>query len=94
MYVFHCDLADLPPKPLTCEHENCPSDDNPTYFHGRLLTHLAECGGAALGDLSLQHADQFTELHAIIELLHEKLCSHLLACKAERHRMKSTVKCK
>lgn len=83
-----------PPKPLTCEHENCPLDDNPTYFYGCLLTHLAECRGAALGDLSLQHTDQFTELHTIIELLHEKLCSHLLACKVERHQMKSTVKCK
>lgn len=83
-----------PPKPLTCEHENCPLDDNPTYFRGCLLTHLAECRGAALGDLRLQHANQFTELHAIIELLHEKLRSHLLACKAERLQMKSTVKCK
>lgn len=55
--------------------------DRPSYFHRCRLTHLAECGGAALGNLSLQHTNKFTELHAIIKLLHEKLCSHLLSWK-------------
>ena len=64
-----------------CEHESCPLDDRPSYFHRCCLTHLAERGGAALGDLGLQHADKLAELHAVVQLLHEKLCSHLLAWK-------------
>lgn len=40
---------------------------------------LALCRGAALGDLSLQHTNKLAELYAVIQFLHEKLCSHLIS---------------
>lgn len=46
-----------------------------------MLTHLAEHRRAALGDFGLQHADELAELHAVVELLHEELSSHLLTCR-------------
>lgn len=92
--LIHSDLADLPLNLSRVSTKTALWMITQPIFHGCFLTHLAECRGAALGDLSLQHANQFTELHTIIELLHEKLCSHLLACKVERHQIKSTVKCK
>lgn len=39
---------------------------------------LAELRRAALGNLRLQHADKLAELHAVIQLVHKKLGSHLL----------------
>lgn len=38
---------------------------------------LVELRGAALGHFGLQHSDQFTQLHAVIQLLHEELRSHV-----------------
>ena len=65
-------------------------DDGLGYFHRCRLTHLAESGGAALGDLGLQRADKLAQLHAVIQLLHEELCSHLLAWKSGKIQNKSS----
>lgn len=66
------------------EQESCPLDCRPSYFHHCLVTHLAERGRAALGDLGLQHTDKLAQLHTIIQVLHENLGSHLLSWKRER----------
>lgn len=58
-----------------------PLHESPSYSGRVRLTHLAELGGAALGDLALQHADELAQLHAVVQLLHEELRSHLLAWK-------------
>ena len=74
-----------PPPTPTCEHESCPLGRVSELFSSRCrVTHLAERRGAALGDLGLQHADQLAQLHAVVQLLHEKLCSHLLPWKNRR----------
>lgn len=47
---------------------------------------LVELRGAALGHFGLQHSDQFTQLHAVIQLLHEELRSHVFpqhACEPD-----------
>ena len=56
---------------------------SPPPLHGCWLTDRAERRGAAHRHLGLQRADQLAELHAVIQLLHEELCSHLLACTTQ-----------
>lgn len=53
------------------------------YLLPSYVTHLAECRGAALGDLGLQRANKLAELDAVVELLHEELGSDLLICSGE-----------
>lgn len=64
-------------------HSGCNLSSLQTVFCPPPVAHLAECGGAALGDLCLQRANKFAELDAVVELLHEELGSDLLIWSGE-----------
>lgn len=51
-------------------------------------THLAQRRRATLGNLGLQRANELAELHAVVQLLHEKLGSHLLAWRQRPDKQK------
>lgn len=63
-------------RKIHSEHHGKPCDADKMQ-----TSHLAERRGAALGHLGLQDADELAKLHAVVQVLHEKLGSHLLSWK-------------